>query len=52
MLLGWDVIIKEGDNLYMEEGFVEEGVLRKAVKVGGKLETLVLMSILKSEYRK
>ena len=36
--------------LYDGEGFVVEGVLREAVRSGGGFESLVVMSMLKSEF--
>ena len=36
--------------LYESEGFVQEGVLRDSFWTGGVHETLVVMSILESEY--
>ena len=36
--------------LYDSEGFVVEGVLREAVRGGGGFESLVVMSMLKSEF--
>jgi diamine N-acetyltransferase len=47
--------VKEGNararGLYESEGFVQEGVLRDAFWTGDAHETLVVMSILESEYR-
>jgi len=37
-------------SLYDGEGFVIEGVLREAVRSGGGFESLVVMSMLKSEF--
>jgi diamine N-acetyltransferase len=37
--------------LYESEGFVEEGRLRESVKVGEGYDSLVVMSLLDSEYR-
>jgi RimJ/RimL family protein N-acetyltransferase len=36
--------------LYDGEGFVEEGLLREAVRSGGGFESLVVMSMLRSEF--
>jgi diamine N-acetyltransferase len=38
-----------GRHLYKKEGFVEEGIIREAVKVKNKFESLAIMSILKKE---
>jgi len=47
--------VKEGNararSLYESEGFVQEGVLRDSFWTGEVHETLVVMSILESEYR-
>ena len=47
--------LKEGNRrargLYESEGFVREGVLRDSLWTGEVHETLVVMSILESEYR-
>ena len=47
--------VKEGNararRLYESEGFVQEGVLRDSFWTGEVHETLVVMSILESEYR-
>ncbi len=47
--------VKEGNgrarDLYESEGFVREGVLRDSLWTGEVHETLVVMSILESEYR-
>ena len=47
--------VKEGNararGLYRSEGFVQEGVLRDSFWTGEVHETLVVMSILESEYR-
>ena len=47
--------VKEGNararGLYESEGFVQEGVLRDSFWTGEVHETLVVMSILESEYR-
>lgn len=37
--------------LYESEGFVVEGILRECLKVGDSFESLVLMSMLQSEYQ-
>lgn len=37
--------------LYVDEGFVVEGVLRECLKVGDRFESLVVMSMLQQEYR-
>ncbi len=36
--------------LYQSEGFVVEGIMRDAMKVGDRFESLVLMSMLRREY--
>jgi len=36
--------------LYRTEGFVQEGVLREAVKVAGGFDSLIVMSLLRPEY--
>jgi diamine N-acetyltransferase len=38
-----------GRYLYKKEGFIEEGILRDAVKIEDKFESLAIMSILKKE---
>lgn len=38
-------------NLYLSEGFVEEGILRESLKQGENFIDLKVMSILESEYR-
>lgn len=38
-------------NLYLSEGFVEEGILRESLKQGENFIDLRVMSILESEYR-
>lgn len=38
-------------HLYQSEGFVEEGIMREAIKVGDRFESLILMSILRREYQ-
>lgn len=38
-------------HLYSSEGFVVEGVLRECLKVGDNFESLVVMSILRSEFQ-
>ena len=38
-------------HVYRSVGFVEEGVLRECVRWGGEYRSLVLMSMLESEYR-
>ena len=47
--------VKEGNararSLYESEGFVAEGVLRDSFWTGEEYESLVVMSILESEYR-
>ncbi|HEV2093415.1 MAG TPA: GNAT family protein [Rubrobacter sp.] len=47
--------VKEGNararGLYESEGFVKEGVLRDSLWTGEEYESLVVMSILESEYR-
>ncbi|MES1025372.1 GNAT family protein [Gloeocapsa sp. BRSZ] len=37
--------------LYEKEGFIIEGILRECLKVGDRFESLVLMSMLQSEYK-
>ncbi|AFZ29271.1 GCN5-related N-acetyltransferase [Gloeocapsa sp. PCC 7428] len=37
--------------LYEKEGFVVEGILRECLKAGDRFESLVLMSMLQSEYK-
>ncbi|WP_146087144.1 GNAT family N-acetyltransferase [Chroococcidiopsis sp. TS-821] len=37
--------------LYENESFVVEGILRECLKIGDRFETLVLMSMLQSEYQ-
>lgn len=41
----------KAQNLYLSEGFVIEGTLRDCIKVEDKFESLVVMSILKTEYK-
>ncbi|MGH7822331.1 MAG: GNAT family N-acetyltransferase [Candidatus Binatia bacterium] len=47
--------VKEGNErarrLYGSEGFVIEGVLRECLESDGRFESLVVMSMLESEYR-
>jgi len=38
-------------HLYLSEGFVPEGTMREALRVGDRFVDLVLMSILENEYR-
>ena len=38
-------------HLYRSLGFVQEGILRECVKFGDRYDSLVLMSMLESEYR-
>lgn len=38
-------------NLYLSEGFIEEGILRESLKQGENFIDLRVMSILESEYR-
>ena len=38
-------------NLYLSEGFVQEGVLRECDLFEGRFESMVVMSILEREYR-
>ena len=42
---------RRAQQLYADQGFVVEGVLRECLKVGDKFESLVLMSMLQQEYR-
>ena len=37
--------------LYRSEGFVEEGRLRESVRYGAGWDSLIVMSLLESEYR-
>ncbi len=37
--------------LYRQEGWVEEGVLREAYVIGGEVASVVILAILASEYR-
>jgi len=37
-------------NLYKSQGFIEEGILRDCILYNGNYESLIVMSILKSEY--
>jgi ribosomal protein S18 acetylase RimI-like enzyme len=39
-------------HLYATEGFVEEGILRECLKRGDTFESLVIMSILETEYQR
>jgi RimJ/RimL family protein N-acetyltransferase len=39
-------------HLYASEGFVEEGILRECLKKGDTFESLVIMSILETEYHR
>jgi|AGTN01.1.fsa_nt_gi Acetyltransferases, including N-acetylases of ribosomal proteins len=41
---------KRAQNLYLSEGFIREGVMRECVLYDGNYESLILMSILASEY--
>lgn len=47
-----DVRLKNyiAQNLYKSEGFIEEGTLRECIFYNGKFESLIVMSILESEY--
>lgn len=47
-----DVRLKNhiAQGLYVSEGFIEEGILRECILYKGEYESLILMSILKSEY--
>lgn len=38
-------------HVYEAEGFIVEGVLRECLKTGDKFDSLVILSMLKSEYR-
>jgi RimJ/RimL family protein N-acetyltransferase len=40
----------KAQRLYKSEGFVEEGILRECILYDGSYESLIVMSILKSEY--
>lgn len=42
---------QRAQNLYKSEGFIEEGILRECVIYNGNYESLIVMSILESEYR-
>ena len=48
-----DVRLKNhiAQNLYISEGFIEEGILRDCIFYNGNYESLIVMSILESEYR-
>jgi len=37
-------------NIYKSQGFIEEGILRECILYNGNYESLIVMSILKSEY--
>lgn len=37
-------------HLYKSQGFIEEGILRECILYNGNYESLIVMSILKSEY--
>ncbi len=41
---------QKAQRLYKSEGFVEEGILRECILYHGSYESLIVMSILKSEY--
>lgn len=43
---------ERAQNLYKSEGFIEEGILRECILREGVYESLILMSILESEYNK
>ncbi len=47
-----DVRLKNyiAQNLYKSEGFIEEGTLRECIFYNGEYESLIVMSILESEY--
>jgi RimJ/RimL family protein N-acetyltransferase len=47
-----DVRLKNqiAQNLYISEGFIEEGILRECIFYNGNYESLIVMSILESEY--
>lgn len=38
-------------NLYLSEGFIEEGILRECDFYEGKFQSMVIMSLLEDEYR-
>ena len=42
---------KRAYNLYTSEGFVEEGTLRECVLNEGNFESLIVLSVLESEYK-
>ncbi|MBE9182237.1 GNAT family N-acetyltransferase [Oculatella sp. LEGE 06141] len=41
----------KAQHLYQSEGFVPEGRLRECIKMGDRYESLIIMSMLESEYR-
>ena len=43
---------KRAHNCYVKSGFIKEGVKRKAIKRGGKYFDEIIMSMLKSDYKK
>lgn len=43
---------ERAQNLYKSEGFIEEGILRECILHEGAYESLIVMSILESEYNK
>ena len=43
---------ERAQNLYKSEGFIEEGILRECILHEGVYESLIMMSILESEYIK
>ncbi|MFT4144453.1 MAG: GNAT family protein [Mobilitalea sp.] len=47
-----DVRLKNliAQNLYISEGFIEEGILRDCIFYNGNYESLIVMSILETEY--
>ena len=42
---------QRAQNLYKSEGFVEEGILRECILYNENYESLIVMSILKNEYK-
>ena len=41
---------KRAINLYKDEGFVEEGIIRECIKTGDVYESLMILGILAKEY--
>ncbi|MBD2677773.1 MULTISPECIES: GNAT family N-acetyltransferase [Nostoc] len=42
---------KVAQAVYKKSGFIEEGTLRECLKINGKYDSLIVMSILEQEYR-